>query len=125
MQQRYQSVPREGDPIDNISELMQNWSRLFLPTIRGAMFALVLYMLFIGGLVKGDIFPELVNSPVNIDNQKGVSLWELLYYARPIASPDYGKLIIWSFIAGFAERFVPDTLARFVSRRNTDIKNTA
>jgi hypothetical protein len=39
MQQRYQSVSREGDPINNISELMQNWSRLFLPAISGAIFA--------------------------------------------------------------------------------------
>src|SRR5205085_10512085 len=33
MQQRYQSVSREGDPIDNISQLTQNWSRLFLPAV--------------------------------------------------------------------------------------------
>jgi hypothetical protein len=125
MQQRYQSVSREGDPIDNISQLMQNWSRLFLPAISGAIFATLLYMLFIGGLLEGDLFPQLGSNPGNTNNQDGTSMWDFLKHARPRSSRDYAKLIIWSFIAGFAERFVPDTLSRFISRREADIKNIA
>lgn len=125
MQQRYQSVSREGDPIDNISQLMQNWSRLFLPAISGAIFAALLYMLFIGGLLEGDLFPKLGSNPGNTNNQDGTSMWDFLKHARPGSSRDYAKLIIWSFIAGFAERFVPDTLSRFISRREADTKNVA
>jgi hypothetical protein len=29
---------------------------------------------------------------------------------------DYAKLMVWSFLAGFAERLVPDTLSRFVAQ---------
>jgi hypothetical protein len=125
MQQRYQSISREGDPIDNISELTQNWSRLFLPAISGSIFAVLLYMLFIGGLVKGDLFPTLTSDMKSVSSESGIALGSFLKHARPNLNTDYAKLIIWSFLAGFAERFVPDTLSRFISRRETDTKNAA
>jgi hypothetical protein len=122
MQQRYQSVPREGDPIDNISELMQNWSRLFLPAISGGIFAVLLYMLFIGQLVQGDLFPRMIPGLGDENKTQGTAFWDLLANSRPLSGRDYAKLIIWSFIAGFAERYVPDTLAHFISRRETEIR---
>lgn len=122
MQQRYQSISREGDPIDNISELTQGWSRLFLPAISGAIFAGLLYMMVIGGLLQGDLFPAI---PKATENPEGVGLLDLLQHGRPDSSSSYAKLIIWSFLAGFAERFVPDTLSGFISKRETDNKRGA
>ena len=124
MQQRYHSVTREGDPIDNISEMMQGWSRLFLPVISGGLFAVLLYMLIIGGLLEGDLFPKLMAQ--NDDAQPGgVSFWDFQQQSRPTSSSNYAKLIVWSFLAGFAERFVPDTLSGFISKRETDKRGGA
>jgi len=127
MQQRYQSVSREGDPIHNISELMQNWSRLFLPAISGAIFAVLLYMLVIAGLLEGELFPkflpEVTKQPEPANQLVGTALSDLLQQGRPASRRDYAKLIIWSFIAGFAERYIPDTLSRFISRKEANIKN--
>jgi hypothetical protein len=125
MQQRYQSISREGDPIDNITELTQGWSRLFLPAISGAIFAVLLYMLVMGGLLKGDLFPTLNEQASEANKTNGVGLSHLLQHGRPDSSSSYAKLIIWSFIAGFAERFVPDTLSGFISKRETDSKGSA
>jgi hypothetical protein len=36
---------------------------------------------------------------------------------QPGNTLDWGKLLVWSFIAGFAERFVADTLDRLIARR--------
>lgn len=121
MQQRYQSMSREGDPIDNIAEMTQGWTRLFLPAISGAIFAVLLYMMIIGGLLQGELFPAL-DEQVQIKTPNGVGLLALLEQVRPASSSSYAKLIIWSFIAGFAERFVPDTLSSFISKRETETR---
>lgn len=125
MQQRYQSVSREGDPIDNISELTQGWSKLFLPAISGAIFAALLYMMVIGGLLQGDLFPTLNAQAKDATTPGGVGLLDLIDQSRPDSTSSYAKLIIWSFIAGFAERFVPDTLSSFISKRETDSRGSA
>jgi hypothetical protein len=119
LQQRYQSSARHGDPIEGVSQLAHNWPHVFLPAINGAVFALVLYMLMLGGLLSGDIFPKFMKPD---DNQNGLVLLEFLKQGKPAAPSDYAKLIVWCFIAGFAERFVPDTLTRLISRTERDKK---
>jgi hypothetical protein len=59
------------------------------------------------------------------NTEGGIALRDLLQQASPISNSDYAKLIIWAFLAGFAEQFVLDTVSRFVSGRETDIKNAA
>ena len=121
MQQRYQGVSREGDPLDNISQLTQNWSRLFLPAVNGAIFAVLFYMIILGGLVQGDLFPQVQN----IQDAEGIKLSALIEHGNPLSFADYAKLIVWSFLAGFAERLVPDTLSRLVSKKESDKKANA
>ena len=120
LQQRYQGTARQGDPVEGVSQLAHNWPQVFLPAINGAVFALVLYMLMLGGLISGDIFPRFMKPE---ENQNGLVLLEFLRQGKPANPADYAKLIVWCFVAGFAERFVPDTLSRLVSRTQGDKKS--
>lgn len=119
MQQRVQSASAEGDPIHNVSELMHGWFSIFLSPISGAVFAMVLFLIMTARLLEGELFPEIVapeNKLIVLDFR------QFLLSTGPSTGADYAKLLVWSFIAGFAERFVPDTLSRFIEKKETDSK---
>lgn len=71
----------------------------------GAVFAIILTLTFLGGLVQGSLFPAMAaESWSNFD----------------LRIDDWTKLLVWAFIAGFSERFVPDLLNNFVVRGRGD-----
>jgi hypothetical protein len=126
MQQRFQSASAEGDPIHNVSELMHGWFSIFLSPISGAIFATVLYLIMTAGLLEGALFPKIVAfTPENNAKIIVLDFLKFLLETGPSTGPDYAKLLVWSFIAGFAERFVPDTLSRFIVKKETDSKASA
>jgi hypothetical protein len=69
---------------------------------------------FIGDLLEGALFPE-----VNFEKGGRLSIVEFLQTAGPSGGIEYAKLMVWSFLAGFAERLVPDTLSRFVAKKES------
>ena len=78
-----------------------------VPPVVGAISATVIYMLFAGGLVQGDLFPLF-----KCKNTEKIctTFGKLIGDWGPDEAKDYAKSIVWGFIAGFAERLVPDTL---------------
>jgi len=163
LQQRIQNVPSTGDPIVNISELANSRFSLYLTPISGAVFAVLLYIIFIGGLLSGPLFPKVstlqpvcaesgdtapkqdkhanvssgstngsatseagtsnlpqVSSSDTAGTRKpcseSVDFSAFLKKTGPESGVSFAMLLVWSFIAGFAERFVPDTIDRLVSQ---------
>lgn len=59
----------------------------------GAVFAFILSLMFMGNMIAGSLFPT----------------WDPFF--RIIYSPAaFAKLLVWSFLAGFSERLVPEVL---------------
>lgn len=147
MQQRIQSAASEGDPIYIYSMLTHGRFGVFLSPISGAVFSVALYMMFTGGLLSGKIFPTIATVeppaktspapqssitatttesplPTSTPMPKSTSaepifLNRFLKDTGPATGIDYALLVIWAFIAGFAERFVPDALNRLVARSDS------
>ena len=60
----------------------------------------------------------------NDSQQSGPSAKEFASCTGPATGTDFGKLLVWAFLAGFAERLVPDLLDRLRnnSKNSTDKK---
>jgi hypothetical protein len=116
MQRRIGQVPSDGDPLLSIFQLNSGLSTLYLAPVSGAIFAILLYFIFSGRLLDGGLFPDMSK------------VFEFKWNIREWAGKDpifaFGKLLVWSFIAGFAERFVPDILDRLVVRGQTPSQPT-
>jgi hypothetical protein len=104
-QRRVQSIPSVGESLTDMTNLYFYQPSVIVSAMSGAIFAAILCMLFASGLISSNLFPTL-----------DISVHETFVPSVHMTSGDLGKLLIWCFIAGFAERFVPDTLDRLVSR---------
>ncbi len=119
VQQRLQTSTEVCDPL--FKELQLNagqFSVAVIAPISGAVFAVVLYFLFVAGLLSGGLFPQFgpqgaTNALVAPPHYHDIT--EFLDKAWPTTTIDWGKLLVWAFIAGFAERFVPDVLSRLTA----------
>jgi len=88
----------------------------YLSIISGAISALVVFSVFAGGMVQGALFPTFVNKFTYTDAPFPMKLYDFFNSTGPQTHLDHGKLLVWCFIAGFAERFVPDMLDRFTKK---------
>jgi len=143
MLQRIQSAPTEGDALFNLAALSNGWRGVSLSPLYGAIFASLLFVLFAAGILEGTVFPKIetvgsektqpaatatatpantapaaVPTPTPNETQRtGVlQVKDFLKETGPKDGVSFALLMIWSFIAGFAERLVPDTLNRLVAK---------
>jgi hypothetical protein len=76
------------------------------------VFAFILYLMVIGGLIGGDMFPKFVGA--TLENDAKWDMKEFLTGIDPAGYKDIAKLLVWSFIAGYAEKFVPNAVGRVI-----------
>jgi hypothetical protein len=65
----------------------------------GGVFGLLVVLLFLGQFVSGSLFP---------------SIFSIGFTHLYLSPPSWAKLMIWTFIGGFSERFVPELLGKLV-----------
>ena len=82
-----------------------------IPPIVGAIGAIIIYLLFAGGVLTGDLFPKFVCT----EGHTCTDFHGFVAYWAPADAQANAKAIIWGFIAGFSERLVPDILNRLGS----------
>lgn len=106
IQQRLKKV---GD--EELALLAQSWFQIVLVPIYGGLFALILYVAFLGQIVTGAMFPRFYvpafhQPPITADAQA------FFRDTFPASGADLAKLLFWALIAGFSERLVPQIIGK-------------
>jgi hypothetical protein len=105
---------------DDLTLLANSWVYVCLSPLAGGILAVVIYILFISGMLTGALFPEF--TPDDSTKSAGMSVLFDFHCSTP---EDYGKALLWGFIAGFSERFATDIISRFESHATSDNKRGA
>lgn len=83
------------------------WHTLVIRGAFGIGAATILYFFFESGLLEGSLWPKLYK----------LGAYQLGDQLR-VPNRDLSLLVIWCFIAGFSENFVPNVLVRTENRTN-------
>jgi len=105
LQRRLKSLPPE-----DLTLLANSWVSIALSPIAGAILAELVYVLFISGLLAGNLFPTIVPDPGGTNDG-----FRAIFEVHCQAPADYAKVLFWSFVAGFSEKFVTNIIAQFES----------
>jgi hypothetical protein len=102
--------------------MVSSWWSLIVPVLIGFVMGGFIYIVFFAGILTGDggkglftsnLFP-LFTSPPLAEGQP-LSLKQALEI-RPVSVQDFGKLLVWCFLAGYSERLVPNILKSLEQR---------
>ena len=75
------------------------------------VFAMLLHLVFMAGLLEGPLFPKYSRS-----EDAFVDMAKFVLIVDPKTYADAAKVVVWSFIAGYSEKFVPNLIARLADR---------
>ncbi|MEN3809735.1 hypothetical protein ABH309_03460 [Chromobacterium piscinae] len=118
--QRIQSVgEKAGAAVQSgasVAMLMEGSWSLYLALASGAVFGILGFWLLAGGLggtfLSARLVPQFGASGATCDS---------LALPYLLAGADYGKMAVWAFFFGFAERFIPDLLTQLAKNGATSV----
>lgn len=105
-----QRLKNFGD--EELGLLSQSWFQILLIPIYGGIFAGVLYVAFLSNVIEGPLFPKFAGPPFSQPIPSTGDIRSFFSQTYPVSGSDLAKLLFWSFVAGFSERFVPQIIER-------------
>jgi len=105
-----------------VQKMASSWIATLMPVLYGGIMAIVTYLLFMSGILTGDsggglftsnLFPNFFRPDLN--EGEVISL-PVVLKIRPEKVMDVGKLLVWSFLSGYSEKFVMSILGSLEKR---------
>lgn len=101
---------------EDLQLFKDSWIYMWLSPVVGSILAGILYLIFLGDLLAGELFPKF-KIP---DGEKPYWSIKILFDVASNTPSTYAKLLFWSFVAGYSERFVIDIVGRFQSQAESE-----
>jgi hypothetical protein len=119
---RIQGVRDNTQLAQNIFAFKYSKTTVQVAPLTGMLFAILLCFIIFGGLIGGSMFPTIHTIP---DKNKVLTI-DPDAFSRVLNNVgELSKLLVWSFIAGFSERLIPDMVDRLADKaRDADEKFT-
>jgi hypothetical protein len=105
-----------------LDELAATWPSSLMPLLYGGLMGAVAYVLFMSGILTGDggkglftsnLFPNFTEPSAQGNGPLSVSV---ILQLRPASVHDFGKMLVWCFLAGYSEKFVAGILQSLEER---------
>ena len=113
---RIYQMPAGADTNLAVQSLRYYSANLIAKPLLGALFAVVLYLLFMSHLMTSPLFPAISIGAADTP----ISFQDYFFGTVMATSVEFAKLLVWCFIAGFAERLVPDIVGRLTTKAISD-----
>ena len=94
---------------EDLELLATSWVYTVLSPLVGGILAIALYLVFVSELVTGHLFPVFEADSGASDTES----IRMVFAQHGQSYVDYAKLMVWSFIAGYSERFVVNVISSF------------
>lgn len=79
--------------------------QIYITPLIAGLLSWVAYAICLSGLLQGSLFPVFAGGDVAYEN-----LEQMFSVVRPNTTLDVAKVLLWSFIAGFFEKLIPNIL---------------
>lgn len=107
---------------EDLAHLESSWVHIVIPPFFGGIFALLFYVLVLSGILEGALFPKFV-MPEFAAQPTSDDMKKFLLETYPASGQDFARLTVWSFLAGFSERLVPNILNRTAGEASTSTES--
>lgn len=111
IKQKVDAMPEGPDQYRNVLILNASLMSILFGLFRGAASAVILNMILVSQFIQGEIFPEYHSQEGNLKPGLADAFGYLIQLNKYPAS-EIAKILIWSLVAGYSERLIPNTIKK-------------
>ncbi len=115
---RLKAIPADQAIFPNTTTNQLAIIQVYVSPIIAGVFGCIFYYIFVSGILRGALFPEFTGV-----EEKFQRVSEIFNTIDPKTNQDSVKAIVWSFVAGFSEKMVPNIIDKIAEDTKKQDKN--